>query len=790
MIRCVVLCVVLIVVTLVSGATFLQAAPPQLARVSPLAVAPGKTVDFALHGKHLLQPQRMWTTFAARTEFAVAEDESSKKGEKLFCHVTVPRDEQVGICAVRVVTMGGVSNPILLMVDDLRSVSEATDNHSLDKAQLLDLPLAVDGQCDSVKVDMFRFFVSAGQRLSFEVVAQRIGSQLDSVLRLMTADGKEIVRVDDTQGTGGDSRFSHTFETEGEYLISIEDIRHLGGTGFHYRLRIGEFPLITAVYPAGGKCGEISSFQLLSSTTDQLTPLHVALPKVFGSSLVSFGVKNNPRGGTGWFQVESNPGSQSLEQEPNDELQEATEVVFPGVINGRLEKPGDRDHFRFQATKGQRLHCVARTRELGSPCDLYLSLHKTDGSRIALAPQARRTVLNILIPADGEYVLRVEDLLSGGSPEHIYRLDMKDAFSGFELHAEKNEYVAPQGGTVVVKVLAKRTGFTGPLELAVEGLGPGVSLENKKLEGAETLLKITLPTELPQGVMRLVKIIGKAKEGDHFFTVAANQREPLRVLFPSTNSLPTPLVETIALGVGPPFASYFELAVPGNKAYFPQLVGTSTFDIEIKRINEAFKAEVALVVNGLPEGVTAEIAPVEKGLKAYRVTLKGPPEIGVGSFPISIVGTGKFQEQTKVVPLENVTLQITKPLVVQLTLPGPLVAGSSQEAVITLHRFGAEPQPVRVHVSDGPAGLSAPIFVTIPSDANQAKIRLAAAADALPGKFENLTVVASTTVQGQNIVVQSEPVSGEIQTPPPAETPAETPAKTPDKPPTEESPSE
>jgi len=719
----------------------------------------------------------LWTTFAARTEFAAAEDESAKKGEKLLCHVTVPRDQQVGIGAFRAVSSGGVSNPLLLMVDDLRSVGEAADNHSVDKAQLLDLPLAVDGQCDAVKEDIYRFFVSAGQRLSFEVVAQRLGSKLDSVLRLMGSDGQEIVRVDDTEGAGGDSRFSHTFAVEGEYLIGIEDVRHLGGAGYHYRLRIGEFPLITAVYPAGGRCGEISSFQLLGSAADPFSPLHVALPKVSSSSLVSFGVRNDAKSGTGWFQVETNPSSQSLEQEPNDELKDATEVSFPGVFNGRLEKPGDRDHFRFKARKGQRLHCLAMTRELGSPCDLYLSLYKADGSRLVVAPQSRETVLNLLIPEDGEYVLQVEDLLSGGSPEYIYRLDARDAFFGFSLHAEKMEYVAPQGGTVVVKVLAKRTGFSGPLELGVEGLGSGVVLENNKLEGADTLLKITLPEDLPQGEMRLVKITGKAKDGEHFYTVAANQREPLATLFPNTFSLPTPLVESIAIGVGPPFAPYFELAVPGNKVYFPQLVGSSTFDIEIKRINAAFKAAVSLAVEGLPEGVTAEVAAVEDGLKAYRVTLKGPSEIELGSFPIRIVGTGKFQEQTKVVTLENISLQVTKPLVAQITVAGPIGVGSSQEAEITLHRFGAEPQPVRIHVSDGPAGLSAPIFVTIPSDANHAKLRLNAAADAPVGKFENLIVVASTTVQGQNIVVQSEPASGEIQAPPPAEASAKAPVE-------------
>jgi hypothetical protein len=70
---------------------------------------------------------------------------------------------------------------------------------------------------------------------------------------------------------------------------------------------------------------------------------------------------------------------------------------------------------------------------------------------------------------------------------------------------------------------------------------------------------------------------------------------------------------------------------------------------------------------------------------------------------------------------------------------------------------------VRLQVSDGPAGLSAPIFVTVPSDANQVKIPFTAAADAAPGKFDNLVVVASTTVKGQNVTVQSQPASIEIQ---------------------------
>jgi hypothetical protein len=758
-------------VVLILCALSLHAAPPQLTQTLPLAVAPGKTVDLALSGQHLLEMRGLWTSFAARCEFVAAEDEVEKTGAKLRCRLTVPRDEQVGISVMRAVSAEGVSNPILLMIDDLRSVPGAAENFSAENAQQLDLPIAVDGQCDAVQEDMYRFYAAAGQRLSFEVVSQRLGSKLDSVMRLMTADGQEIGRVDDTPGVGGDSRLSHTFEANGDYLLAISDVRHQGGADYRYRLRIGTFPLITAAYPAGGRSGEVASFQLIGKAIDQTGPVHVRLPTGPAPELVSFGIES-AEGGSGWFQVEANPGEQSLEQEPNNVIERATVGKVPGSLNGRLEHPGDRDYFRVQANKGQRLRSRALTRELGSPCDLYLSLHRADGSRIAEARQERETVLDVEIPDDGEYLFQVEDLNSGGSAEHIYRIDVEEKFFGFSLHAENMQYVAPHSGTVVVKVLAQRSGYDGPIELAVEGLGEGVKLEGNTLVGAETLLRVTLPPSVPQGSIRLAKIIGSAKVGEQTFTVTANQRGPLLAMFPNALSLPTPLEETVAIGVGPPFAPYFDLVVAGNEAYFPQLVGTSTFEIEIKRTNEAFKDEVALTVDGLPEGVTAEIAKVDDGLKAYRVTLNGPAEIEEGTFPIRIVGTARFQEQSQNVTLDEVNLRVTKPLVVSLNVPGPIPVGGSIEAEILLRRFAVEPEPVRVQVSDGPAGLLAPIFVDIPADSSQAKISLNTTSAAVPGKYGNLTVVASTTVQGQNITVTSAPVSVEIQ-PPTAEPLAE-----------------
>jgi hypothetical protein len=746
------------------SATWLVAAPPQITTFMPLAVRPGDSIEFTIFGQNLLDARNVWTSFASRCELLPAADEAAQKGEKLVCRVTIPRDEQVGIGALRVVTGEGVSNPVLVMLDDLQSIAESSDNHAPSQAQKINWPAAIDGQCDGVQEDFFRFQFAAGQRVSFEVVSQRLGSKLDPLLRLLTADGAELLHLDDTEGTGGDSRFVHTFETGGEYILALRDVRYAGGGEFRYRLRIGSFPLITSVYPAGGASGSVMSLELAGHDLGGMSKLHVAISNTTGSPrLTTFSVATAPDMGSGWFQVEANPGSESLETEPNDSIADATTVSFPTALNGRLEKPSDRDCFKFQAKKGQRVYCLAMTRELGSPCDLYMSLHKSDGSQIAVARQDRRTVLAADIPEDGEYVLQVEDLLVGMGANHVYRIKLSDTFAGFSLHAEQMQYTSPHAGTFVAKILAQRNGYNGPIELAVDGLGEGVKLEGNLFEGPERFLKITLPPSIAQGEIRHVSIVGRAKIGEEIVTVAASQREPLNAMFPNVLSFPSQLENMIAVGVGPPFPPFFDLSLASTDVYFPQLVGASTFDVNIARTSDAFKDPIALAVEGLPQGVTASIAPVDDGSKAFRVSLAGPADLAEGSFPIRILGTAKFQEQTQTVKLDNVSLHITKPLVVSLSMLGPIVAGGSQQAEVNLQRFGDDPQPVRLQVSDGPAGLAAPIFVVIPAEASQMKIPFTAAADAPAGKFENLVAVASTAVKGQNITVQSKPATIEIQ---------------------------
>ena len=54
---------------------------------------------------------------------------------------------------------------------------------------------------------------------------------------------------------------------------------------------------------------------------------------------------------------------------------------------------------------------------------------------------------------------------------HVYRVDISETYSGFSLAAEQTQYTAPHGGTFVIKVLAQRRGYDGPIDLHCRRFG-------------------------------------------------------------------------------------------------------------------------------------------------------------------------------------------------------------------------------------------------------------------------------------------------------------------------------
>ncbi|MBN2211463.1 MAG: PPC domain-containing protein [Sedimentisphaerales bacterium] len=149
---------------------------------------------------------------------------------------------------------GRLSNAIVYAVDDVMENTEKEVNNTPEDAQAVILPMIINGRIGSIgDVDVFRFRGRAGEKVVAEVMARRLNSPLDSVLRLTNAQGDVVAWNDDhspkdegflfKDTTGllthhADSYFMAELPADGDYYIYLADAQEQGGDAFAYRLHI------------------------------------------------------------------------------------------------------------------------------------------------------------------------------------------------------------------------------------------------------------------------------------------------------------------------------------------------------------------------------------------------------------------------------------------------------------------------------------------------------------------------------------------------------------------------
>jgi hypothetical protein len=97
-------------------------------------------------------------------------------------------------------------------------------------------------------VDCFAFDAKKGQGFTFDVIAQRAGSQLDSVLRILGPKGQLLAENDDhLERNSGYNGFNRTADSriegwiapaDGRYVVQVRDVHQRGGPAFGYFLQV------------------------------------------------------------------------------------------------------------------------------------------------------------------------------------------------------------------------------------------------------------------------------------------------------------------------------------------------------------------------------------------------------------------------------------------------------------------------------------------------------------------------------------------------------------------------
>ncbi len=453
--------------------------------------------------------------------------------------VTVPAGTAPANLDVRLVNKWGVSNARVFVVGDLEEVNEKEPNNDTDKAQKVELNTTINGTISApTDVDYFVFTAKKGQRIVLVCRSSSIDSRLTPSIEVYNDRDQQVASnrnyqgedavTDFTAAEDGDyqvrvSQFTHTFRQP--IVGGIP-----GGSSDHfYRLTITTAPWIDSVVPSviePGKTvavtvygrnlpgGKLDSNAVADDSVLEKITLKVTAPAEGKGKMAYSGTITPPAGYLDGFELRvkndvgsSNPFLIGLARAPvvldngaNDSPEEAQEITLPCEIAGIVEKRRDRDWYSFTAKKGESWNIQVISNRLGAPTFMTILVRnpatKSDMyesplvenmqlvSRKFFSRSEDPPVYTFTAPADGKYELLVAsrsgDTLFG--PRHTYAVRITRDDPDFRLVAltaggsQPDVPAVPAGGQGAYNVLVRRSGgFSGDVELSVEGLPDGVT---------------------------------------------------------------------------------------------------------------------------------------------------------------------------------------------------------------------------------------------------------------------------------------------------------------------------
>ena len=156
----------------------------------------------------------------------------------------LPDGTPSGLAQVPVQMGDQTTNPVGVYVTDLPILVEsAGDNNSASTAVPFEVPQVIAGRIDvAADLDCYSFVAKKGETFSFEVIARRQMSNLDSFLRILNEQGQPLREDDD----GRFGRLTHAdtwlegweAPADGKYIVEIRDGLLRGGPGFEYALQV------------------------------------------------------------------------------------------------------------------------------------------------------------------------------------------------------------------------------------------------------------------------------------------------------------------------------------------------------------------------------------------------------------------------------------------------------------------------------------------------------------------------------------------------------------------------
>lgn len=493
-------------IALVLFGASLSAAEPTLRNLNIRGLQIGGTTTVILDGDDLGKAPSLLFPFPAKQTL-----HPKNTDKQATFDVSLPDDVTPGYHHLRVVTDRGVSLPLVIAVDRLpqRLFAASTEQ----------LPIALHGAVNGSSTVETKFQGKAGQKVTVEVEARRLGGKLRPIVHLISPKKLELAWSWSTPTLFGDTRLEATLPEDGAYTITLHDAEYGAPAPSFFRLRVGQWSFVDQVFPSFVSKGKTPTVELLGQGPTLRGDM-IASTMLVGPTPIPWPKGRDWSGPRPFVQVGANPEFVKS-SDANKVYQELS--AGPISVNGRLLAPDDEDRYRIPVTPLVKVKLEVFAERLGSPLDVALVIRNEKGVVLARgedSPGSLDPVLEYAVPDKvTSLIVGVVDAQGQGGPRGVYRLTIDPqtpaiANSDFRLSTISQRLSLPAGGRGVIPVLIDRRGYSGPVDLAATALPSGVRLDGATIPaGADGALMTVERGDAP-GQATIMTLRGRAADGN------------------------------------------------------------------------------------------------------------------------------------------------------------------------------------------------------------------------------------------------------------------------------------
>jgi len=506
--------------------SFVEAASPDFITSIPRGGQAGSEVKINIIGNRLDDAEEVLFHYPGIT----AKDLKVVDDKKVEVTLVIAPDCRLGEHHLRLRCRSGISYARNFWVSQFPNVDEVEPNDDFAAPQKISMNVTIEAEAKPEETDYYQISVKKGERISVEIEGLRINNinqniAIDPYVAILNKDRFEIASADGSALLKQESILSIEAPEDGDYIVEVRDAAYQGRG--RYRAHIGNFPRPTAIYPAGGKAGSEVEFTMLGDIKGPYT-LKVKLPETALNDQTGIFAPQAGMSPPSPNEVRISPFDNILEKEPNNVHTEVeSSGVLPLAFNGILQAEGDVDFFKFTAKKDQSYQFRVFANAIGTPVDPVLTIYNDKMGALGSSDDADGTKdgkVDFKAPADGDYLVKVNDMLSRGGVDYVYRVESVvspptiDVTMGEMLRNDfqyLKQFNIPQGSYYTMVVSTTRRGVAGDLKFEMPKLPAGVTLETgvipKSVSQFPILLKAAPDAPIGGGMYELLV---KTIEGD------------------------------------------------------------------------------------------------------------------------------------------------------------------------------------------------------------------------------------------------------------------------------------